>query len=98
VLTKEEAWDLAMSRIYRHPSEIKIVMLDEYTIERPFGWIFFFQSKKFMETGKLRDRLVGNLPILVNKHSGEMQRIRPIKKVTEQIDEYERKWDESAKP
>src|SRR5688572_24759555 len=30
---------------------IEVVILDEYTIERPFGWVFFYDSKKHVESG-----------------------------------------------
>jgi ribonuclease HI len=99
MLTKEEAWDLALKHIQRHPSPVTNAMLDYHTIERPFGWVFSYNSKKFLDTGDIRFRLFGNVPVLVNKHNNEVVWITGHKKEErlEQIDEYERKWIERTK-
>ncbi|MEM0963600.1 MAG: YrhB domain-containing protein [Bacteroidota bacterium] len=49
------------------------VALDErHTIERPFGWVFFYDSVTGLETGDLKDRLVGNAPLIVDRRTGEL--------------------------
>jgi Immunity protein 35 len=40
---------------------------------RPYGWVFFWESKRFLETNKTRDRLAGNAPILVDRIDGEVR-------------------------
>jgi hypothetical protein len=46
---------------------------DEYavmhhaTIEISEGWIFFYNSRGFIETGNFRSRLAGNGPIFVDR-------------------------------
>ncbi len=41
-----------------HPERLDaddgFVVLDGETIEKPYGWIFFYQSKKYLETGELK--------------------------------------------
>jgi hypothetical protein len=49
------------------PPDDRWVVLDEHTIERPFGWVFFYNSEKFLTTGMPMYRLAGNGPVLVNK-------------------------------
>jgi len=45
------------------------VILDHATIERDFGWMFFWQSQRAMD-GERSRRLIGNGPIIVNCFDG----------------------------
>lgn len=49
------------------------VVVEKNTIEKPFGWIFFYNSERFIETGESRYRLAGNDPVIVNKHNGSVE-------------------------
>lgn len=46
----------------------EIIILTEATITKPYGWVFFYNSVKFIQTGKPTDSLAGNAPILVLKN------------------------------
>lgn len=46
------------------------VILDEQTIRVQDGWIFFYQSSKFLQTGEISHALVGNIPIFVDQETG----------------------------
>jgi hypothetical protein len=35
-----------------------------------YGWVFSYQSKQYMRSGDLREMLIGNSPILVDRYSG----------------------------
>ena len=61
------------------------------TIERPFGWVFFYNSKGYLETGDFFERLAGNGPVLVDKQNGSVHFCGTIKTPQEYIEEYERK-------
>lgn len=39
-------------------------MIDDQTTETSFGWVFCYNSKKFIETGELIYALAGNAPII----------------------------------
>ena len=41
------------------------IIFDEHTIERDWGWVFFWGSRKFEETQDFKYALAGNAPILV---------------------------------
>lgn len=69
----------------------EFVVLDESTIEKPWGWIFFFQSKRYLETGNVSDKLAGNAPIFVNRNSGEPWPSGTAKKLEQYISEYEKR-------
>jgi hypothetical protein len=51
----EAAWrldDRAVKFLGR--DDLEVVLLDEETMERAFGWAFFFNSKLFVKTGDIR--------------------------------------------
>ena len=52
--------------VYRSQG-IDAVILDGETIEEPFGWVFFYQSRAWAERGEVSGLLVGNGPILVTR-------------------------------
>jgi hypothetical protein len=62
--------DSAMQR-----SGIEVLIMDSATIEKSYGWIFFFQSKRYLESGSSGDRLAGNAPIVVAKTDGRIHQI-----------------------
>jgi hypothetical protein len=48
----------------------ELALIDQHTIERHFGWVFFYDAKRHLETGDIRDALAGNAPIVVMKADG----------------------------
>lgn len=72
MLDYEEAVALVRAEIAKMPpleGDALVVHL-EHTIERPFGWVFFWGSDMYMKTGDFRYALGGNAPFIVdrNKH------------------------------
>jgi hypothetical protein len=51
-------------------SGCEIAIIDGATIEKSYGWIFFYDSKQYLESGNFSDRLVGNAPIVVARADG----------------------------
>lgn len=70
-----------------HPTRVAII--DSATIERPFGWVFFYQSEEYLRTKSLGHMLVGGGPILVNKLTGEILQLGSFS-WEDQLKEYER--------
>jgi hypothetical protein len=48
-------------------------LVREATIAKPYGWVFFYQSKEFLDQGTQSALLVGNAPILVDRHTDELR-------------------------
>ena len=46
------------------------VILDEHTIERGWGWVFFYDSRRHRETGDFRFAVAGNAPFIVRRSDG----------------------------
>jgi hypothetical protein len=91
MLTKREALEAVSKALDpMNPRSIPLVVLDEQTIERPFGWVFFYQSKKFVETGEFGDRLLGNGPVIVNRLDGSIEFCPTYQRHEKSIEEYEK--------
>jgi len=73
-LTKTEARQQALSylRSQEAAAGFELVLMDDRTLERAFGWVFFYDSKRHIETRDFRDAVVGNAPIVVTKAGGQV--------------------------
>jgi hypothetical protein len=47
-------------------------LMENASREYPCCFIFFYQSKKFIETGRFEDISVGSGPVLISRESGEV--------------------------
>lgn len=73
MITLEEARSLVEAAINAGQGKEEVaVVLDEETLTRSWGWVFFFQSRRFVETGDLSSALVGNAPLIVEQRSGRL--------------------------
>ena len=91
MITKEEARKLVCDDLYgsTDPSKSEIVIIDEDTIEKEWGWVFFYQSRKFLETDDISDMIFGNAPYIVSNKDGSFQRSGTAESVEEYIRDYE---------
>jgi hypothetical protein len=48
----------------------ELVILDEHTMERDWGWVFFYDSRRYRETGNSRFLVAGNAPFFVRRTDG----------------------------
>jgi hypothetical protein len=46
------------------------VILDHCTIEREWGWVFFYDSQLHRQTGDFKFAVAGNAPYFVRKNDG----------------------------
>ena len=75
MLTLDEAKTIAKKEIpdFSHLGT-DMVIVDEDTITKPYGWVFFFGSKQFAETGDVNFFVGGNGPLVV-RHNGKVYRL-----------------------
>lgn len=59
-----------------------------YTLAKPYGWVFFYQSRPAVETGDAGRRLSGNYPFLVDRLNGRVIPVGPFYR--EDLAKYER--------
>lgn len=92
MVTKDEARRLVEAKIstWRLVAPgAEIVIVDASTRETDFGWIFFYQSKEYLETGVLKYALAGNAPFIVDRDSGEIVETSTAYPIEHYIEEFE---------
>jgi hypothetical protein len=62
-----------------------VALMDEHTQEEDFGWVFFYNAQRFIETRDRMDALAGNGPIAVDRVSGEVTTFWSGRSVEESI-------------
>ena len=93
MLTRTQAREIVQAELLRRcqiPGD-SFVIIDDLTVERPFGWVFFYDSKKYLDSGRVEDAIAGNGPVLVNKNSGHVEFCGSHKPVQSSIRDYEEK-------
>lgn len=92
MITKEEARKRVEKRISNlyNKQDDKLIIIDEATIERDWGWVFFYDSKKRVETGDFRYAVLGNAPFIVEKETGKLIPTGTAKSIDDYIEEYEK--------
>lgn len=53
--------------------DLVFVLLDAHTLTEPYGWVFFYDSQKHVESQAFEDSLAGNAPLLVLRDTGEVR-------------------------
>lgn len=75
MITLKEAKEIALSKITRNGLLLKDnppMIIDESTREYEYGWLFFYDSKAYLEKEQEHSNYVGNAPVLVDKMDGEV--------------------------
>jgi len=75
VISKTEACRLVVAFIATHSDlaeDDAYIVLDDDTIERSWGWVFFYTSQRWRDTGDIAYAIVGNAPLLVERSSGRL--------------------------
>jgi len=66
----------------------------ESTIAKPYGWIFFYQSKEFLDGGSFSAQLAGNAPIIVDRNTFELR----VTGTAEPLERYLKQYEETLPP
>lgn len=88
----EEAQSLVQAELDNNTDpndDDQCVVLEEETIVKEWGWVFFYQSKKYIETGDIGEMLAGNAPYIVNKKNGQLHVTGTAEDIEYYISEFE---------
>lgn len=67
----------------------RLVILDEETLEKDYGWIFFYTSRRYLETRLVSHMLAGNGPVIVEREGGALIQLSAASPLDESIRDYE---------
>jgi len=75
-MTESDARKIALEflRGRQGSTGMEVVIVDEYTIEKDYGFVFCYNTKKFIESGMkdIRYALGGNAPLLIERATGNV--------------------------
>jgi hypothetical protein len=92
VITFEEARkrvNVEISKTDLYSPDMMLEIIDEATIEKEWGWVFFYDSAAHLRSGDLRDAIAGNAPIFVNRSTGELVITGTAWPIDKYIEDYE---------
>jgi hypothetical protein len=74
MINREQAIEIARAYVseLKWPGIQEMIIYDRGIIERPFGWVFHYNSRAFIETGDFHDDAIGNAPIIVDRTDGSV--------------------------
>ncbi len=52
----------------RHDQKLVVVRVDEHE----FGWVYFYDGSRHVQTGNVRDAVAGNAPLIVDRSDGKL--------------------------
>jgi hypothetical protein len=94
MLTREQARELVAREVCGpFGNDDELIFIDEHTIERAWGWMFFYTSRKWHETGDVMHAVAGNAPILVERESGRLITTGTARSPEHYLQNYERCGD-----
>jgi len=67
--TLEEAKAVALEQLARLKCDLSLAINERATREFDVGWVFYYQSERYIETGDMQYALAGNAPIFVPRES-----------------------------
>jgi len=88
MITLKEAESIATQYIEQLQREMNEPLLITKTQEESFGWVFFYQSKDYLETQSISSMLAGNAPFIVDNISGAIHVLGTANPVEVYIQEY----------
>ncbi len=71
---------------------LECVIEDQYTREEDFGWVFFYQSREYVETQVFSARLAGNGPIIITREDGSIHRFGSAHRPEQYISEFRERY------
>ena len=95
MIDRQTAIDTAEKWISRESSNGAAVSMDlclvpESTIETDFGWIFFYTSRQYRETGDFKYAIAGNAPIIIDRLDGSLHVTGTAFPIEHYVEEYRR--------
>ena len=93
-ISANKARDIANEYLLKLEKKIgePLQLAKKETLEKPFGWVFFYNSKDYLETGNLIYMLAGNAPFIVDKKNGGIHVTGTAKPIENYISDFVRQY------
>ena len=81
--------ETVLKRKASDPPEKRPIVFDDATIEKPWGWIFFYNNERYYRTRDPFDAHVGAGPLFFNSSTGDIRSFGSGCNVNQEIYDYE---------
>ena len=89
-MTRDEARMAVLDEIMQgYRGQEEIVVDEPRTITKPYGWVFFYNTRRFLERREALYALGGNGPIIVEAATGKITRLGTARPVDEEVADFE---------
>jgi hypothetical protein len=96
-VSKGQALQLARQAYSEIKTDAEIVILEDLTVEKDFGWVFFASPRKYLETKEPRYLVPGLGPLVVERTNGQTHFLATSVPPERAVEEFERRWRASRK-
>lgn len=93
-ITKADAREIAGKVVAALSMQHNFVILEDRTVERPFGWVFFYTTREYIQTGDPKYLIPGTAPLVVNRDDGSTEHLATSIPPARAIEIYEKRWYE----
>jgi hypothetical protein len=94
-VSKEKGVEIARQAIAELKPGTEFVLQEDRTLEKDFGWVFFYSPKAFLETKDPRTLVPGAGPLVVMKADGSTQYLTTSVHPDRAVKEFDRRWHEA---
>lgn len=89
----EEARAIARQALEESDPEDRMVLQEEKTQERSFGWVFAYTTRRYLETGDFNDTVPGVGPLIVFRHDGSFEFLTTSLPPERSLQDVEERWE-----
>lgn len=68
------------------------ILLPDRTVERSFGWVFFYTTKRYLESKSPEDLVPGDGPLVVHRTDGSIAFLSTSLSPLAAVEQYETLW------
>jgi len=96
MITEFEAREKAQNEIdsFDQPDDDRYIILDESTISKDWGWVYFYTSEKWHTTQELTYAVAGNAPFIIEKATGNII----VTGTSEPVESYIKRYEATGSP
>lgn len=66
-----------------------LVVVEEMTLTKRYGWVFFYNSRRYIETRDIFQAIAGNGPVVILADTGEVVALGSARRPEEEIAAFE---------
>lgn len=97
ITDQQQALAIAQRTVAALSTKYAFTVVENETIEKEFGWVFFYTTQAYLESGSPSDLVPGNGPFVVEKADGAVTMLPSSMTPDQAIAQFEAKWGASEK-